>query len=271
MGCNPIILTGQDLAFTDGKIYSSGSFWGDICCFNEKNELVVLPEANEKDVAGTKTEIMKKTHYFNVPGQDGNAVLTSPTYAGFIRHFEDFAANNRSIRLINCSPGGAMIEGYENPELAELAASLEPIGINVNEYLQQLVNSEKDPIKSNYDNVLAEITVFCRTENYLPVIEKGEQSSANLLKALKNRHLDPNKARKLYKEVLSCYYELENRLFSRWSFGVGVAFKEITELNAVIKDESGGSDLLFRFAKAANNLFTTSRKNLETFVAPKEE
>lgn len=266
MGCNPIILTGQDLAFTDGKIYSSGCFWGDMYCFNEKNELDLLPEANKDLAACQKTEIMKKTHYFNVPGQDGNAVLTSPTYAGFIKHFEDFAAANRSIRLINCSPGGAMIEGFENSELAELAALLEPIGINVNKYLKQLVDSEKDPVKSNYDNILAEITEFCRTENYLPIIEKGKQASANLLKSLKTRHLDPNKARKLYKEVLSCYDELENRLFSRWSFGIGVAFKEITELNAVIKDESGGNDLLFRFAKAANNLFTTTRKNLETYL-----
>ena len=73
-----------------------------------------------------------------------------------------------------------MIEGVENLELAELTASLEPIGINVNEYLKQLVDSEKDPVKSNYDNVLAEITEFCRTENYLPIIEKGEESPNNI-------------------------------------------------------------------------------------------
>ena len=57
MGCNPIILTGQDLAFTDGKIYSSGSFWGDIYCFNEKNELDLLPETNKNLATCKKTEI----------------------------------------------------------------------------------------------------------------------------------------------------------------------------------------------------------------------
>ncbi|MFA6989965.1 MAG: 6-hydroxymethylpterin diphosphokinase MptE-like protein, partial [Candidatus Gastranaerophilaceae bacterium] len=115
MGCNPIILTGQDLAFSDNKVYSSTSTYGDV---------------NYDDKIKTTT----------VMGQKGEILKTSFDYAGFIKYFEGFAAEkaDEAINLINCSPGGAMINGYKNMDIQEVFEKLSPLDLDVNSALENL-------------------------------------------------------------------------------------------------------------------------------------
>lgn len=103
MGCREIALIGQDLAFPNNQVYAGG-----------------IPL--QKDAAGnmsltaSKTLFTKPHALTQVRGQQGESLETTVSYAGFVRHFEALAIQFKqlcpSIRLSNCSLGGAQINGY---------------------------------------------------------------------------------------------------------------------------------------------------------------
>jgi len=103
MGCREIALIGQDLAFPNNQVYAGG-----------------IPL--QKDAAGnmsltpSKTLFTKPHLLTTVQGQNGEALETTVSYAGFVRHFEALAVQFKqlcpTIQLSNCSLGGAQINGY---------------------------------------------------------------------------------------------------------------------------------------------------------------
>lgn len=86
MGCDPIILIGQDLAYSrDGSTHASGAIYGE-------NQVPL----------GTKT--------IEVPGNDGRPILTNETWNLFKQGYEiDIAASKSAC--INSTEGGAYIHG----------------------------------------------------------------------------------------------------------------------------------------------------------------
>jgi hypothetical protein len=136
-GCNPIILTGQDLAYKDGKCYASGSpynlsykevspgrfelFIDDFEKYAEtrRNKANYDPEKFEKEVKKTLEDNSKKLCF--VKGQDGRNLVTSPAYAMFVEHFENLALELQDkVKLYNTSTGGAQINGFENISMQEV-------------------------------------------------------------------------------------------------------------------------------------------------------
>ncbi|MEN6460754.1 MAG: 6-hydroxymethylpterin diphosphokinase MptE-like protein [Syntrophomonas sp.] len=89
LGCDPIILIGQDLAFSrDGQTHASGTTFG------EKQEDVY----NEQSL-----EVM---------GNDGNPIQTTETWYSFLKSYElDLAGYGGTC--VNCTEGGAYITGTQ--------------------------------------------------------------------------------------------------------------------------------------------------------------
>ncbi|MQL51459.1 DUF115 domain-containing protein [Desulfofundulus thermobenzoicus] len=88
LGCNPIILIGQDLAFSrEGDTHARGTPYGEKqqAFYGEENTL-------------------------EVPGNDGRPIRTSRIWYQFLKHYElDVAAYNGTC--VNCTEGGAYITG----------------------------------------------------------------------------------------------------------------------------------------------------------------
>jgi len=88
LGCNPIILIGQDLAFSrDGYTHARGTPYG------------------EKQKA-----FYREDDTLEVPGNDGRPIRTTRIWYQFLKHYELDVAGYRG-ECINCTEGGAYIAG----------------------------------------------------------------------------------------------------------------------------------------------------------------
>lgn len=94
--CSPIVLVGQDLAFSEGQRYA----------------------------AATGYDAPDPSRQRTLPGYHGGTVSTSPDYFLFHHQFEELAAAARRetphIQLFNCTEGGAHIGGFEQHPLHEV-------------------------------------------------------------------------------------------------------------------------------------------------------
>ncbi|KMY68983.1 hypothetical protein AAU61_05375 [Desulfocarbo indianensis] len=103
-GCDPIILVGQDLAYSGGRIHAHGRPGGE----EEKRPATV-----------------------EVPGIHGDQVQTSPVFMSYISWYRETAAylakRGKGPRIINATAEGAYLPGFEHMLLDE-ALDLLPEG-----------------------------------------------------------------------------------------------------------------------------------------------
>lgn len=115
MGCNPILLVGQDLAFPNNQVYAGG-----IALQVDENGRMALEKSAD---LYAEPESMA-----TVLGQNGEELPTLKCYLSYIRHFEDLAAKNaaqeRPATLYNCSLGGARINGFTLRALSDFVGEL---------------------------------------------------------------------------------------------------------------------------------------------------
>jgi hypothetical protein len=117
MGCNQIILVGQDLAYTNNQAYAGGVG----ITQDENGRIVVVDPSNNLYVEPARqAEVM---------GQNGEMMLSSAAYQGFVRHFQDLALDlakgGSEVKLYNASIGGAHVEGYALKPLSEFVGRFE--------------------------------------------------------------------------------------------------------------------------------------------------
>jgi hypothetical protein len=126
--CNPIMLVGQDLALTDGKVYCSNSADGGMSFkLNKEGDAFtydnVTPGYESLLENGGLNSATHRDEALSLPGYYGGTVLTKRDYAQFHAEFENHAEMENSkakpIRLLNCTEGGAYIKGFEHIPLAE--------------------------------------------------------------------------------------------------------------------------------------------------------
>ncbi|MEB3286017.1 MAG: 6-hydroxymethylpterin diphosphokinase MptE-like protein [Vampirovibrionales bacterium] len=115
MGCEPIILAGQDLALRGTQLYAGG-VKGNL---SETGELVM----DDSDaVFGKRMELL------DVQGQNGEILKSPPDYAQYICEFVEMARRykqeNPGKTLYNASIGGAYLAGYEHLSIAKLRKKL---------------------------------------------------------------------------------------------------------------------------------------------------
>jgi hypothetical protein len=117
MGCNPLVVLGQDLAFRGSQQYATGgAVSAQQLTFNEASQEFELP--NSESFYG------RKILWTTVPGQQGELLRTAPDYKIFLRQLAEFSRLNNSLpsprRLYNASVGGALLDGFTHLSLAQV-------------------------------------------------------------------------------------------------------------------------------------------------------
>lgn len=106
MGCSPIIMIGQDLAYTGMKFYDED-------CTIEGENTTINSEGQG---------------YKLIKGYDGTPVYTEPNLISYKVWIERFIRNNPSTKFINATEGGALIEGAINLPFKEVISQYDVKG-----------------------------------------------------------------------------------------------------------------------------------------------
>ncbi len=118
MGCDPVILVGQDLAYTGTRSHCSGAF------HNDQNHIHWGPNVTRKEVQQERN--IKSSSAMQISmDRFGKTVTTSSALDSFRFSFEN--NGSKAPGLINATEGGLPLEGFENRTLKEALNSL-PIG-----------------------------------------------------------------------------------------------------------------------------------------------
>ncbi len=152
MGCNPIFLLGQDLSFPEGKIYAQNSVYRG-CHFTideQGKKHVHLENVEEfygaegffKDEEGWKKETSKfESMLAETKGWNGEKLFTNINYGAYKKAFERIQEGNPQFQLVNCSEGGAYMEGYEHLPFIE---ALEKYNVENYHVAERLENAFKE-------------------------------------------------------------------------------------------------------------------------------
>jgi hypothetical protein len=119
MGADPIILIGQDLAFTDsGELHAKGI--GLLGAEDIKPEII----AKRNDEAE-----LAKDGYYLIDGYHGGKVLSKSNLRNYLIWFEQSVSSVtvQGRRAINCTEGGAKIAGFEQLPLSEVLGGRDPL------------------------------------------------------------------------------------------------------------------------------------------------
>lgn len=158
-GCDPIILVGQDLAYTGGRVHAQGR-----------------PGGEEDGVqAGLHTAAI-----------GGGEVQTSQVFSSYINWYQESASHiARSAsrrRIINCTSAGALIPGFEHLPLEKICGALRdaaPSARHFNAVLASAKQAQKDTVLRGLATTKDELQAsLCRLQNGESVKpEKRDDSS----------------------------------------------------------------------------------------------
>lgn len=215
LGCNKIIMVGQDLAYIEGQCYSKDSAYKDLeCRFNPEvdkweiraknleefaNALSNLPDAEKrKAVAQRRLANLNKSLYY-VKGIKGKPIPTESVYAAFIRPLTEFTKLFPNNEYINTSLEGAQIDGYKNMSLEEALKDSTPI-------------TERD-LTTNYNLDIESVKARLTAERtFLQSLNQEISSGKSAVRALNNdfkRYKSPTvEVLKSLKKVSSIYLNL---------------------------------------------------------------
>lgn len=234
LGCNPIILIGQDLAYSDGQCYAKGSKFDGLECVydNSEQKYKIKPrnfeEYRDSYYATEGYSIEKKNKMIDiklkelnknitfVKGQDNNVLPTDNVYAIFLDYIQDFAANYGHERtLINSSLGGALISGFDLLSLEDACEKYAPTSID-KQNISGLLNDESTcDIEIVLKNLKQDYKKLAETK---PLFEEGYEISTKLKELVDNgRDYSPksdsplNKLGALY-SIITNRYMLKSRV-----------------------------------------------------------
>jgi len=127
LGCDPLVLVGQDLSFTE-RFYAADGLDGDARVELERpGEFRLLKPAGATGIGvplpDGRLQFTPSQRILEVPGWAGGVVRTTPQLKAFLDWFEAVAPSLAgSTRLLNCTEGGARIHGMEHLALREATA-----------------------------------------------------------------------------------------------------------------------------------------------------
>lgn len=156
-GCNPIILIGQDLAYTSGKKHS------------DLTHTEYEGENNDRD---STVGVYLEDH-------EGNLLKSHFVYKMFKEWYEMQILLNPDLQVINATEGGAYIRGTTRMTLQEAIGEYckNPINRRLVEYLPERNLSASEKL-NNYDKLLK---VFNHSINLLKKVQKTALSHMNML------------------------------------------------------------------------------------------
>jgi hypothetical protein len=127
MGADPLILIGQDLAYTGGRAYARGTAF-------EQMQADVRDGVAHFDNLDCKRGLCAEAGFspleaaraIPIEGWGGGMVYTTSDFNYFRTSYEAAAREAADVRLINATEGGARIAGFEERRLLDVLEDLEP-------------------------------------------------------------------------------------------------------------------------------------------------
>jgi hypothetical protein len=189
MGANPIILVGQDLAYSrDGHSHASGTNYEDTV------------------YSGGET-----TNYFYVKANDGEQLLTSRSFYQFLTFFESWIEKYPECKYINATEGGAYIQGTTLMTLREVLDQYCQKAVNVLEVIRKAQDSFKVP---SFEPILEKLELRLKDTNKVKnEANKAIERLKQLEKACENRQ--GKKMQQHLKAVNKIYKKFENDPYIR--------------------------------------------------------
>ncbi len=259
MGCSPIILIGQDLAYVDGKCYSKDSAYKDLVCIKdpETGKYEVGPADKnsyikalgiDKDIAQKYTEERFKEltdSIYMVKGQNGDMLPTDPGYATFIKYFEDLAAQKgNDFKFINSTEGGAYLKGFEHIPLTKALSQntgnafdvediIKDISIFADKNLRHKASLEKIKIiRKSYTETIDIIS------DELKLFEDGKNLVARFSRLAKMNRIYDSNFGKYLKESLLNFTQVEQKLINKDMLVMGALISEHYKLSTFVHANS---------------------------------
>lgn len=263
LGCNPIIVMGQDLAYTDGRCYSKDSAYGELKCIKNKDtdkfEIIVddfeayvkavkphfAPESDDPDeiarteaknnelgvsYAKARIQSLLEGLYF-VKDHKGEMIPTESGYAIFISYFEQAAKELENTKLINSTEQGAYLEGFEHLPLNNSLSKYTGKTIETESIISESVKSARNLLKTKGSIVLEELDkTIALIENNLTYFEQGNKYSSKLLKEAKNSRLNAVTFKEHCQQALSCYISIQENIISKSPVIMGLIYSQYARL-----------------------------------------
>lgn len=128
LGAKRIVLIGQDLSYTDGRMYAKGCGRDDhrAVVHDDHMEIIRPPEFYEHFRQSKIPFPANKIDYQMVTRWGGDGLIACPAdFRLFCQNFEMFAAQHSAmgLELINATEGGVHLAGWEDVPLAEVLES----------------------------------------------------------------------------------------------------------------------------------------------------
>ena len=263
MGCNPIILVGQDLAFSDGKCYSSDSAYSAVKYEKDPqtgkysvkiDDMEDLLKYYVKDNIDTSYPIQHLLAQANadirlVRGQNGEMLPTDPNYAGFINLFEQFAykQSKTDLEMINCSVGGAQIDGFKNLPFEATMKNLPQLNMNIDTVIEESIHNYNDPVKQNIGYIADNIRFLLEdADNFITTAKEARKAALELkeiIDKIAQKPPDINKIQTLSNFLLECYVKLKDELIDSHIVLSALVFQRLLLLIRLLEDQSMANDI----------------------------
>jgi hypothetical protein len=188
--CNPIILVGQDLAYSDGKPYAFSVVEEDIKQLNKFTTLEML--YRERLMNGEEKPIV-------IDRVGGGKVLTTPKLYECLRWFESQVAESRATCINATGARGAKIGGTKEMKLRDAIREYCKAPIKVKRILREILQSPQrkniTPLLNGFHRLISEslrVKEICEegvrsAEDAISELESTEVTSSNSL--IQSNHL----------------------------------------------------------------------------------
>lgn len=133
LGCDPIVLVGSDLAYSEGRVYACGTSFADMRADVQADGTAKLSglhgkraiEERSGDAAGG-SRVPDRAKLRTLPAWGGHGTVVSTRDFAMFRDWYIHAAKTlvaEGVRTINATEGGAHIDGWEDLPLAQAIAA----------------------------------------------------------------------------------------------------------------------------------------------------
>ena len=131
LGCSPLVLVGQDLAYTEGRTYASGTgYESSLARFDEQGQVhldwndEVLRVHGTAQGASRPREVHRRVPAWGGQGEVDSGASFANIQDWFRRSAELLEKAGSTVRLVNATEGGVHIAGFEDLPLAQLLSEL---------------------------------------------------------------------------------------------------------------------------------------------------
>ena len=292
LGCNPIILLGQDLAYSDGSCYSKGSKFEDLACVFDSESQKYRIEAKDfekfknaycasVDWSEDKKNKIVKSHLkhlnanlVTVKGQNNNLLATDSVYSLFIDYLQGFASKHKEdITLVNASIGGALIKGFETMPLDETMKKYVSQNFDKTSALEKfycIKNSACFDIGKVKRNIAKDIDVIKKA---LKIAQPAAETANRLLTVYQTEEKHTIKSQKLLDELTEAYVKIVNEYMLKHRIIKMLTVKEYSDIAYLKREKSQSQDYssLNELAHAYYSYFNSCVLNLNNTITILEQ